>query len=82
MLYYCGRSRNKINTNRTKEFFGLNPLEKLLSYTINKMNQLLELNLLQTEMNNYQNVGTKRMIIIEFMSYYKKLETLGNTRRT
>lgn len=54
----------KMIINTPRELFRLHPPENLLTHTINTFKQLLELNLLQTDINNTYDVGTKKIIKI------------------
>lgn len=74
------RARRKNNV----VVFGLEIGDQLVNNTISEINRLLELNIQEQDINNIYYVGKqerKRGIVIEFVSYLKKLSIFKNVKK-
>lgn len=79
----CSFLERKIRKNNII-IFGLNPQkENLIANTIKTLNQLLEVNLSKSDINNIYTVGYKNKlpVVIEFLSFLTKTEIFKNVSK-
>lgn len=84
----CRKIENKITTierrNRRNNIviFGVRAsADNLLKVTLDKLNGIFELQLSERDIDNVYIIGIKNTIIVEFVSYLKKLSVLQNCRK-